>query len=549
MGKKMVLRFLLTIFLISALVSCASVEQKQQAVVSAPDFGKVLKKQELLPPPPAVLKETVVTRDPLEDIYVTMDAVQQSLSSILYMIAAESGLNLIISPDVNTAKPFTISVKNMPARDALNAVTENAGVYYVVEGNALKIKSVVTKIFKLPFIRNTPEQTALVGGDIFGSSGSDTVFIHGDYRMEYKSEKERQDIQTQIIGHVRSVIFPDSADIPDTTPITTQQAAAQMTVDPSGQPVVVQQAASTQTKSTATSTSSTATGNSYYKGEQGYNYNMFTGLLRVSTSPEKMKHIEDFIGEITKEMNKQVLIEVRLVEVVLNEQNAYGINWSGELFNSDTFTGTFNYGYASGALLGGLSPIGTIANSSASKLFAFMAAQGKVETVGNPRLRVMNGQSAMISSGQIKPFWEMTRETSTDETEGDTITYTRTMVLDGLILGVTPYIKDDRTITLSIVPIFSNVEEEKSIVNVDGETVASYPVVNMKEAGTTLNMVSGSTVVMGGLISNSETTVEEKIPVLGDIPVLGNIFKGKYRYQEKRELVIFLTTTIIDGGL
>ncbi|MGE4318560.1 MAG: hypothetical protein AB7E96_06600 [Deferribacterales bacterium] len=557
----MVLRSILAVLLTISLMSCASVEKLKTQVMPSTQKNQPetpVQPSVTPPPPPPVVKQTAIVADPLENVYISIDSVQQSLSSILYMIAAEAGLNLIISPDVNVSKPFTLTVKHMPARDALKAITENAGVYYVIDGNSLKIKSVITKMFKMPYVRTTPSQSSLIGGDIFGANGDENTFIHGDYTLEYKSDKDRGDIQNQIIGHVRSIMFPESADSEtQTAPVPVVQQPAQGGTQEALQSVMSQvpalQSSSTSKQSSSAAksgaTEASTTGGSYFKGSQGYNYNIFTGILRVTTTPDKMKEIEEFLAEILKELNKQVLIEARLVEVVLNDSSAYGINWTGDLFQSD-YSGTFNLGYANSALLGGLSPIGTITGGNVSKFLTFMAAQGRVESVGNPRLRVMNGQSAMISSGQLLPYWEVTKDDETsDGVTTTTYTYDRVMVLDGLILGVTPHIKDDGTVTLNIVPIFSDVEDEKTIINANGETVASYPIVNMKEAGTVLNMKSGSTVVMGGLISNVETTMEEKIPFLGDIPVLGNLFKGKAKKTEKRELVIFLTTTIIDGSL
>ncbi len=140
----------------------------------------------------------------------------------------------------------------------------------------------------------------------------------------------------------------------------------------------------------------------------------------------------------------------------------------------------------------------------------------------------------------------MEKETDQD-TDETTVTYTRVTVLDGIVLGVTAHIKDDDTITMNVVPVFSDVESVKTQYDAAGVIAASYPIINLKEAGTVLNVPSGQTIVMGGLISNVETEREEKVPVLGDIPVLGYLFKSKSKVVEKRELVIFLKTTIING--
>lgn len=117
-----------------------------------------------------------------------------------------------------------------------------------------------------------------------------------------------------------------------------------------------------------------------------------------------MKMIEEYINSVLVEINKQVLIEAKLVEVILNDSSAYGINWRGSI---DGNKGSLSLGTAGGSsfLGGGLTPVGIIANSAVDKWFAFMATFGRVESMGNPRIRVMNGQSAMISSGQLLPFF------------------------------------------------------------------------------------------------------------------------------------------------
>ncbi len=97
----MVIRKLLIILLAVAVFGCTSAtKQKQEAATAKPDFKNALVMKDLLPPPPPVIKEEVLENDPLEDVLITIDAVEESLSSVLYMVAAEAGLNLIISPPI-----------------------------------------------------------------------------------------------------------------------------------------------------------------------------------------------------------------------------------------------------------------------------------------------------------------------------------------------------------------------------------------------------------------------------------------------------------------
>lgn len=508
MDIRKVLIFILTLMIFGC---AATGDNAKKAAMPDPNLKKAVPPITIAPPPPPVVKEEVIKHDPLADVYITIDAVEETLSSILYMIASESGLNLIISPDINVKQPFTITVNNMPARDTLDIISENTGVSYIISGNALKIVSTVTQTFRFPYVRMKTTQKSQVGGDVFGSTEAN---LKGDYSIQYENNPEDNDVLGQIENDVRAIINSGNDDS-----------------ESSG-------AGEVQTADTSTSKATS----SFFNGKEGYVFNKFTGVMKVTTTPAKMRMIESYMNDVLTEMDKQVLIEAKLVEVVLNDNSAYGINWRGALSGT---VGGISMGTA-GFLDGSLSPVGIITSGTGDDWFAFMASHGRIESVGNPRIRVMNGQTAMISSGQLIPYWEMEKETD-EETDDVTITYTRVTVLDGVVMGVSAHIKEDNTITLNIVPVFSDVETVKTQLDSDGTIAASYPIINLKEAGTVLNVNSGSTIVMGGLISNVETEQEEKIPGLGDIPILGNLFKGKSKAVEKRELVIFLTTTIIDG--
>ncbi|MFN3978588.1 MAG: type II secretion system protein GspD, partial [Sulfurihydrogenibium azorense] len=126
-----------------------------------------------------------------------------------------------------------------------------------------------------------------------------------------------------------------------------------------------------------------------------------------------------------------------------------------------------------------------------------------------------------------------------------TVTYIRRDILDGILLGVTPHIEDDGDITLNIIPIASKLVGTKEFR--EGSTVvAEGPILSVKESGTVVRVKDNSTIIIGGLISKDESNTEKKVPLLGDIPVLGNFFKQKSKSQEVRELVIFMRVVKVD---
>jgi type II secretory pathway component GspD/PulD (secretin) len=157
-------------------------------------------------------------------------------------------------------------------------------------------------------------------------------------------------------------------------------------------------------------------------------------------------------------------------------------------------------------------------------------------------LRTLNNQTAIMKVGTDQPFF--TRQSQIissagglSESSGDQVS----IITIGTVLAVTPQIAADDWITLDITPAITSFVEEKQ--SPTGES--SAPVLDIKQSSTIVRLLDGQTIVMGGLIQNSSSRSRRKIPILGDIPGLGFLFEGRFNASQKKELVIFLTPTIV----
>ena len=173
---------------------------------------------------------------------------------------------------------------------------------------------------------------------------------------------------------------------------------------------------------------------------------------------------------------------------------------------------------------------------------------GDVDTLSNPRIKVLSGQSAIISSGKLVPFWE--KEVQTTQGTGGSasnteVSYTRRDILDGLTMGVTPTILENGNIMLNVTPITSRIETTIENVDEKGAVVGSAPVINIKEAGTVIQAKDDTLVLIGGLINNSVVSSEKKVPILGYIPYLGALFTQEISTNVKKELVILIRLKVV----
>jgi MSHA biogenesis protein MshL len=274
--------------------------------------------------------------------------------------------------------------------------------------------------------------------------------------------------------------------------------------------------------------------------------NPIAGTILVSAMPTKLEQVAQFIATFESSVQRQVLIEAKIVEVNLDNGLQYGIDWNvvsqkGNLGvtarsdNSQSTTGNVQL-----TLSGGSTQITAILNA--------LSTQGTVQVLSSPRVSALNNQRATFSVTTDEIFFAVTRSQILGPT-GGTIGYNSSIVPQqisvGIVLDVLPQVGPDNVITMNIRPEVTTVSRVESIT-VDGNT-STAPVIDRRETDTMARVRGGETIVIGGLVQTRRERTESGIPLLRDIPFLGRLFT-KYNYVEHRgELVIFLTPTIVAG--
>ncbi|HHY84482.1 MAG TPA: hypothetical protein GYA07_02940 [Verrucomicrobia bacterium] len=169
-----------------------------------------------------------------------------------------------------------------------------------------------------------------------------------------------------------------------------------------------------------------------------------------------------------------------------------------------------------------------------------IARSGKAQLLSRPSILARDGQPATIVIGQSVPLITSVSFTGIAGNPVNNITYTDV----GIILRVTPYITDDGMVQMIVAPETSALNPNVSVTISPG---VQAPAIDIRRADTVAVTPSGQTVVIGGLMSSDRARSESKVPFLGDIPLLGNLFKRQTRTGGKTELLIFLTPHIVTG--
>jgi general secretion pathway protein D/MSHA biogenesis protein MshL len=174
---------------------------------------------------------------------------------------------------------------------------------------------------------------------------------------------------------------------------------------------------------------------------------------------------------------------------------------------------------------------------------------GETSILANPKITLMNGHGATIAVGENVTYVDQV-ESVTDENGNITFTVTTATVLSGLGLAVMANIINDEEVILYIVPVTSELDEPIETLAVGGAdgTSVSLPRIRLRELATNARVKNGETLVLGGLISKITETEENKVPFLGDIPLLGWLFKHEQKVTTNRELAIFLQPRVISSS-
>ncbi|DAC71726.1 MAG TPA: hypothetical protein DSN98_08915 [Thermoplasmata archaeon] len=272
-----------------------------------------------------------------------------------------------------------------------------------------------------------------------------------------------------------------------------------------------------------------------------YSINRLAGIVTVTDHKKNLILVDGFIQTLKESLNRQVLIEAEVVEVTLEQGQSWGIDWStvqSVLIGKKNvnFVGSQNLGLPGSVLQF------TASEHSSDVVLDVLGKFGDVNVLSKPRLSVMNGQTALINMGKVLTYWELTGVAAGSEVGQAVIYPTQKTVMLGLTMGVTPYISADDHVTMQVLPIVTDANTWSEF-QFQNQTLKA-PNLEIRETSTRVRVSNGETIVIGGLITSKKTNSEDKVPILGDIPIIGYFFKRTQKLEQRSELVIFLTPRI-----
>jgi type II secretion system protein D len=258
--------------------------------------------------------------------------------------------------------------------------------------------------------------------------------------------------------------------------------------------------------------------------------------LVISTSPRYMQTVLNIVEELDSPP-PQVMIQVLLAEVTIDAGNQWGVDikvgpFGGDLYNTQSLAGNSGVETSLGV------PNLSVSSADFGLLIRALEAQGKLEVLSEPKLMVNNNTKASIQVGQDIAIVDGVERTPQGGVVSDV---TRRNV--GIILEVTPTISADGFVRMEIKPEISTLSAQTTQLGQGAEA----PIINLRTVDTVVTVKDGQSVVIGGLIQSTDEKRRTKVPLLGDFPLVGGLFRSVKNASIKTELLVILTPHVVMG--
>jgi MSHA biogenesis protein MshL len=437
---------------------------------------------------------------------------EAQIQDVLLALAQESGENLVVDPEVTGT--VTVNLNRVTLEQALNAVLGQLGFSYRREGRIIRISKPVleTRIFSVNYISTSRKGDKTIIATHGSGAGGEQISA-SETRIAGKDE---MDFWAEIQEGLTAIIFSDER--PAAVLRARQAGVVSSLTSQDGKKLVISKV---------------------------------SGLIQVRDYPEKLREVANFLEQMEVSSQRQVLIQARFLEVTLRKGYETGIRWDNiqeQFFNLDLTELSLSWNLfgggtssnATGALLvaGAAGPLAG-GDFVLADLVKALETQGKVKALASPKIATMNNQTAIVKVARQDVYF------TSEISQGEVSTlqsFTPNTIDVGVILDVTPQIGSGGNITMNIHP--SITAEFDRVTAPDG---SEFPLLRIREADTVVKVRDGQTIIIAGLIQESDTTERTGLPCLTNLPVLSYFFGYREERAEKTELVILITPTVLTG--
>ncbi|HHX8465528.1 TPA: pilus (MSHA type) biogenesis protein MshL [Vibrio diabolicus] len=503
-------------------------------------------------------------RDPVEVKEALNESINQANSRTLEEIPSSVEADLMPNLDSNvaseqgTSKRFRIQANAVDARSFFASLVKgteySVAIHPAVQGNITVNLSDVTLDEVLSVVQNMYGYDVVKSGKVIQiyPAGMRTVTIPVDYLQFKRSGRSLTSIVTGSVTSAGTSNSGGSSDSSNSSDSDNGSNSGDSSTTSTGGTRI-----ETITESDFWPMLQQAVANLIGSGKgQSVVVTPQAGVITVRAFPDDIREVREFLGVSQERMQRQVILEAKILEVTLNDGYQQGINWSNlsaSIGNSGSVVVNRPASAlppldAIGTLLGGQTNV-TISDGNFNAVLSFMSTQGDLNVLSSPRITAANNQKSVIKVGTDEYFvTELSSNAGNGENSNAVPEVELTPFFSGISLDVTPQIDNKGNVFLHVHPAVIEVSEEVKKLNLGGEFQnIQLPLAksSIRESDSVIRAKDGDVVVIGGLMKQQNRELVSKVPFLGDVPALGHLFRNVNNVTEKTELVILLKPTVV----
>jgi len=475
---------------------------------------------------------------------VTIDS-KLTISDVIENLADTCELSVVVRDEAAkkrmNKKLYYVKLKNSTLKGFLNTILKDNDLHYTLSGNKLKISYLITRTFRVHYI----------SGQRIGTSSANVTIADSSTSNPGASNSSAGASNNTISGSKTGIAIESN-----------NEFKFWRTVEQEVQRILIGAGDG--------STHYTKTGDGW-TGPDGrvWEYNPLApivnpeaGMVTVTGTDRQINRVARYIHTLTKQIKQQVLIDLRILTVTFDDSKTTGVDWS-QLYGLQNMTiNTLAMAqkdvasYAFDAIEGiteaefgeGTRPknarvISMTGSTEVSEVVKFLSTQGDVKAISSPRVMTLNNQPALISVGRelfykLKSTSALGGGQNSNTAEGETVD----SVFAGILLDITPEIDANGMITLKINPSISDTIDD---VSTGAATRDVPPDLIRRQIASVIKVKDGEHAILGGLIFSRTGTKINKVPLLGDLPLLEYAFKHEEKINKVEELVMIITPHII----
>ena len=419
---------------------------------------------------------------------VSITSYGRKIGDIVLELSSQTGYNIVFGPETDPNLAVVINVNNIPLDKAIDAITKYLNYGYEIEDNTITISKMISKTFTIPEVAiNIPQTSAELGGDMLGGSSSSSSSGSSGGATDTGSQNLRASVSIKKADDKLSgrEIFENNI---------------KKFLSPDGHYII----------------------------------DWLSATLFVYDSPRNVKFIENYLKNLRKESDKQLIVESTISVVTLKNNTQLGIDWNIVINRLGGEVLTISTNSANNVT----NPAITIARTSyeISTVLKALQEQGDVKVISSPYVYARNLQPVAIYSGKSIPYISSIQRTVTGQTNESTTSYSVSKAQDGAMLSIKAHIRDDGKIDLQIVPILASIDGFVNF-NIDNNNF-SNPISSIQQTLQSITVKDGDTIIIGGIKRDKKSETTQGVPLLSKIPILGALFSYTDKESENAEVVI-----------